>query len=143
MNTIELHYFLHGLVILMIGLVAGFPFASAIKHKNGKEVAWRVVHSGASVAGTMLIAIGALINRLSLSSVHQSLIFYGIVLSTYILVLGMGLAAISGERGIGNSGEERTSKWKIVYYCYGIGAVGTILSVGWLIIATALQVYVR
>ena len=57
----DLHYFLHGLIILMVGFLAGFPFAKAIKLQNGKEVAWRVVHSGSSVAGIMLIAIGGVI----------------------------------------------------------------------------------
>jgi hypothetical protein len=135
MGNLDLHYFLHGLIILMIGQLGGYPFAKAIKKKNGREVAWRVVHSGSSVAGIMLIAIGGLINRLSVSSLTNSLILWGIVISTYLLVIGMIIAAVSGERGIGNSKEEHNGTWKIVYYLYGFGAFIPIISLGILIFA--------
>ncbi len=133
MENLDLHYFLHGLIILMVGLVGGLPFASAIKKQNGTEVAWRVVHAGASMGGTMLIAIGAIINRLNLSPLLNSIIFWGIIISTYALIVGMVIAAITGKRGIGNKVGQGI-RWKLVYVLYFIGAVFSILSIGLLII---------
>ncbi len=139
MTHFDLHYFLHGLIILMIGVLGGLPFAKAIKRKEGNEVAWRVVHSGASVGGIMLIAIGGLINSISNSPLINLLVLVGIAGSTYLLILGMIIAAVSSERGIGNVKEKQTATWKIVYYLYGIGAVLSILSLGFLIFLCAKQ----
>ncbi len=137
MMNFDLHYFLHGLLILMIGQLGGFPFAKAIKRKDGSEVAWRVVHSGSSMAGIMLIAIGGLINRLSVSPLINSIILWGIVASTYLFIIGMIIAAVSSQRGIGNAREKHTTTWKMVYYLYGIGAFLSILSLTILICACA------
>ncbi len=134
MENIHIHYFLHGLIILLVGLLGGFPFASAIKRNNGKEVAWRVVHSGSSMAGIMLIAIGVVVNYLCISPLLNCIIFWGIISSTYLFVIAMVLAAITGERGIGAKETVKTAKWKIVYYMYGAGATLSIISISLLII---------
>jgi hypothetical protein len=139
----DLHYFLHGLIILMVGLLGGFPFAKAIKEKNGKETAWRVVHSGSSAGGVMLIAIGAIVGRLTLSLLLNSFIAAGIIISTYLFIIGMLIAAITGERGIGNSNTTQKSSWKIVYYLYGLGAVISILSIAVLIIVCLKQLVIE
>ena len=136
----DLHYFLHGLLILMVGLLAGFPFAKAIRLQNGKEVAWRVVHSGSSVAGIMLIAIGGVIGRLELCRILDILIFLGVAVSTYLFVFGMLLAAIYSERGIGRSKSTPSRLWKTVKMSYAVGALLSILSVGLLIIVCVLKI---
>ena len=137
MENIHLHYFLHGLIILLVGLLGGFPFASSIKRKNGKETAWRVVHSGSSMAGVMLIAIGVVTDYLCIDPLLNCIICWGIISSTYLFVVAMVLAAITGERGIGEKRIPRTTTWKGVYYMYGIAAVISIISLGLLIIVCA------
>lgn len=137
MENIHLHYFLHGLIILMVGLLGGFPFASAIKHKTGKETAWRVVHSGSSMAGVMLIAIGIVTDYLCISPILNCIIFWGIISSTYLFVVAMVLAAAKGQRGIGTKETPKTATWKIVYYMYGAGAALSIVSIALLIIVCA------
>jgi uncharacterized membrane protein len=125
----------------MIGLVGGFFFARAIKQNNGREVAWRVVHSGSSVAGIMLIGLGGVINKLSNSDFLNSIILWSVVISTYLLIIGMVIGAVTGERGIGNNKEKQNSTWKIVYYLYGIGALFSILSIGILIITCLNKIF--
>ena len=134
MENIHLHYFLNGLIVLLVGLLGGFPFASAIKRKNGKEVAWRVVHSGSSMAGIMLIAIGVVVDYLCINPLLNCIIFWGIISSTYLFVIAMVLAAITGERGIGPKETVKTTGWKILYYMYGAGAALSIISISLLII---------
>ncbi len=133
MPNIDLQYILNGLINLMIGFLAGFPFAKAIKNKTGREVAWRVVHSGGSAAGVMLIAIGAIINRLEIGETLNKILCAGLIISTYLLVAGMVLAAKTGERGIGNDAASKNSNWKIINYLYAIGAFGSVASLGGLI----------
>ena len=142
MNNYDLLYFLHGLIILMVGLIGGYFFAHAIKKKDGGEVAWRVVHSGGCAAGVLLIALGGVINRLAILDLMNSFILWGVVSSTYLLIIGMVIAAISGERGIGNSEGKKSSLWKIVYYLYGVGALVSILSIGTLIVVCLNQIVV-
>ncbi len=134
MENIHLHYFLNGLIVLLVGLLGGFPFASAIKRKNGKEVAWRVVHSGSSMAGIMLIAIGVVVDYLCINPLLNCIIFWGIISSTYLFVIAMVLAAITGERGIDAKETLKTTNWKIVYYMYGAAATLSIISISLLII---------
>ena len=128
MSTFYLYYFLHGLIVLLVGMLGGFPFASAIKRKNGKETAWRVVHSGSSVAGVMLIAIGVVVHFFTINPLLNCIIFWGIITSTYGFVVSMILAAITGERGIGNNDKEKNKSWRAVYYMYGISAFVSIIS---------------
>jgi hypothetical protein len=58
---------LHGSLVLLSGFLGGIFFARAIKREKG-EVAWRVVHAGASMGGIMLIALGPAIPQLALES---------------------------------------------------------------------------
>lgn len=55
----ESQLILHGIIILFIGVVSGYAFSKAIQNQPEKQVAWRVVHSGGSMAGIMLMAFGA------------------------------------------------------------------------------------
>jgi uncharacterized membrane protein (DUF485 family) len=126
MNNSDLHLFLHGLIILLLGLLGGIPFASAIKRKEN-EVAWRVVHAGSSMGGVMLIAIGGLISRLNVLVSFNLFLSWGIIIATYLFVIGMILAAIYNERGLerGKSG----FKAKLIYSLYSVGAILSVISI--------------
>jgi len=67
MTDVSMHFYFHGLVILAVGLLGGVPFATAIRTGNGREVAWRVVHAGASSGGALVIAMGSMIGHLGMS----------------------------------------------------------------------------
>jgi len=96
-----------------------------------------VVHPGSSMAGVMLIAIGVVTDYLCIDPLLNCIICWGIISSTYLFVVAMVLAAITGERGIGEKRIPRTTTWKGVYYMYGIAAVISIISLGLLIIVCA------
>lgn len=52
------YFILNGFIALFVSVIAGYAFAKAIKSTPDREVAWRVVHSGGSVAGIMLMTLG-------------------------------------------------------------------------------------
>lgn len=135
----DIYYFLNGLIILMVGLLGGFPFAKVIKRQPEKVVAWRVVHSGGSMGGVMLIAIGAIVQRVLMSPLTSHLIFWGFIISTYALVAAMVVAAFTGERGVGDR-KEKSTVWKVVYYAYGLGAILSIFATGGLILVCIWQI---
>lgn len=110
---------LNGVIVLYASVVGGYAFAKAIKTNPEREVAWRVVHSGGSMAGIMLIAFGAAWNYIQLG-VYEKPIVWSIIISTYLMVVGMFLAAITGKRGLRS---ESTGIEKIIYLLYAIGGI--------------------
>lgn len=65
MDSLTKQLVLHGSLVLLAGFIGGFFFARAIRRSEG-EVAWRVVHSGASMAGVTLIALAPVAPQLGL-----------------------------------------------------------------------------
>jgi hypothetical protein len=104
MNSLSLQFALHGALALLFGLVGGIFFFRAIKLGRG-EVAWRVVHAGACSAGAMLLAIAVPVQWIDLPNPFRVALGIGFIGGTYLLCLGMYIAAIWGVRGIpGNRG---------------------------------------
>jgi hypothetical protein len=136
MTDVHIHFYVHGLVILLVGLLAGVPFATAIKTGNGREVAWRVVHAGASSGGALVIAIGSMIGHLGMSGQWNAIALVTQIVASYGLVGGMVLAAATGERGIGQrAAGPPTAMWWTVKLLYHTGVVTQLASVGILLVA--------
>jgi hypothetical protein len=119
---ISLHLALHGSIVLLSGLVGGLFFARAIKQQKG-EVAWRVVHAGGCSAGVMLLALAVPAQWVVMPDILAGLMVAGFVLGTYLLVLGMFVAAIWGTRGIPGHGSRMN---RLVSGLYAAGAVATL-----------------
>ncbi|MFO0845812.1 MAG: hypothetical protein U0797_26090 [Gemmataceae bacterium] len=130
MDQLVRHCAFHGAVVLLIGLLGGLGFARAIR--TGKnEVAWRVVHSGGAVAGVMLLSLAALLPLAALPTWAVALTVWALVGGTYLFVLGMVVAAVTGERGLERGGS-RANRW--VNRLYRAGTVASLLGGGLLVI---------
>ena len=103
MTPIALQFALHGSIALLSGLIGGLFFARAIKRKHG-EVAWRVVHAGGCSAGAMLLAIAVPSQWVAKELGHELPMAIGLIGGSYILCLGMYVAAIWDTRGIPGGG---------------------------------------
>lgn len=123
MTPLALQFALHGSIALMSGLVGGLFFARAIKQHRG-EVAWRVVHAGGSSAGAMLLAIAAPSQWVALGHDLQMTMAIGLIAGTYLLCLGMYIAAIWDARGIPSGGPLLN---RLVFWLYATGAVMTLI----------------
>ncbi|WP_020529815.1 hypothetical protein [Flexithrix dorotheae] len=133
-------YSFHGLLILLIGLVGGFFQSKAIKSNNGREVAWRVVHSGGSMAGVMLIALSLIVERLNWEESERILYLFCLLAGTYALVVGMVVAAITGARGIDK--ESRIDlNGKLVSMLYKLGAILTFLTITYLLFKVSMRIF--
>lgn len=132
-------YTFNGLIVLIVGLLGGYFQGKAIKTNNGKEQAWRVVHSGGCQAGIMLIVIGFALKQLLLSQIEQITFNSFLLLGTYTLIIGMVIAAISGKRGILRNQSNTTGK--CVRLLYIIGAIGSLSSMGYLLIRVGIQLF--
>ena len=126
---------LNGVIVLYASVVGGYAFAKSIKVKPEREVAWRVVHSGGSMAGVMLIAFGAAWNYIHLGS-YETTIVWSLIASTYLMVLGMFLAAITGKRGL-HSGSKEIEK--IIYLLYASGGILCTLALTGILVGLIIQ----
>jgi hypothetical protein len=129
-EILSLHFSLHGAIVLLSGLIGGIFFARAIRQSRG-EVAWRVVHSGGCMGGTMLLALGWTVRLVVLPDALKFLLAGGLIVGTYLLVLGMFLAAIYGERGIPGGGSAVN---RVVAWLYTTGTVLSILGAALLVV---------
>lgn len=130
MTPLALQLALHGSVVLMSGLIGGLFFARAIKQHRG-EVEWRVVHAGGCSAGAMLLAIAVPAQWVSLGDFLRIAMGSGLIVGTYLLVLGGYIAAIYETRGIPGGGSLLN---RLVSGLYGIGTVMTLIGSALLVV---------
>jgi hypothetical protein len=123
MTPLALQFALHGSIALMSGLIGGLFFARAIKRKHG-EVAWRVVHAGGCSAGAMLLAIAVPSQWVAKSAAMNMTMAIGLIGGSYVLCLGMYVAAIWDTRGIPGGGSPVN---RLVAGLYSIGTLMTLL----------------
>lgn len=90
---------LHGLLILLLGTQAGVVFLVAIVSQWETTTAWRVLHSGGSTAGVMLLALAGAWSLLNLGRT-EAWFANGAVLGTWCLVGSMLVAALTHTRGL-------------------------------------------
>ena len=134
MERIPAHLALHGAVVLMVGLLGGLAFARAIQN-GGREVAWRVVHSGGSMAGVLLLALAGVWRLVALPAWGQLLLAGLLAAGTYALVIGMVIAAWTGGRGLSRGGSRAN---RAVYALYVVGTAATLAGGALLIVGLAL-----
>jgi hypothetical protein len=123
MTPLALQFALNGAIALLSGLIGGLFFARSIKRSRG-EVAWRVVHAGGCSAGAMLLAIAAPSQWAALPDVFKIAMAIGLIAGSYVLCLGMYIAAIWDTRGIPGGGSPLN---RLVAGLYGIGTVMTLI----------------
>jgi hypothetical protein len=91
----------HGAIVLLVGLLCGIPQASAITGgaDPARIHAWQVAHNAIVLSGIMQIAIAA-----ALSVVREvrtvRMIIWPLIAAGYGAIVGLGLAAASGYRGL-------------------------------------------
>lgn len=105
---------LHGSLVLLVGFVGGGLFSRAIKRAQG-EVAWRVVHSGSSMGGVMLIALGAALPQLTAAAWLTQLVAWSLIAGVEVFVLAMIWAAVTGQRGLTRGGTRSNRAINVLY----------------------------
>jgi len=123
MERLVIYLALHGVLALIVSLVSGRWFSKAIT-TGGNEVAWRVVHSGGSMGGIMLIAFSSLLPVIVLPHWGVQLFVWSIIAGTWFFIIAMIVAAVTGERGL-------TSGGSLINRCVKYGyVIAALLSLG-------------
>jgi hypothetical protein len=117
----------NGLIVILTGLLLGFPLRFAIVKKKEMIVnAWRVAHSVLVMDGLMMIIVGLAIPYLTLDRVSVWVLVWSLVASGYGFVVAFTIGAWKGTRGL-------TAKPfglnTLLFGAHIIGALGSLIGV--------------
>jgi C4-dicarboxylate transporter len=106
MKRVQRQILLHGLVIVLVGLLCGVPYGRAITHGWGGEAVrgWRIAHFSLVLGGMWLMVVAAVVHLLVLSSRGMTILVYSAVTSGYAFTVALVVAASGGVRGLEASG---------------------------------------
>lgn len=135
MNEIMKQLVFHGAIILLIGLIAGAPYARAILKKKSADTVhiWRMAHLALPIAAILLFTIASFITLLEVS--HSILWVMAIlfIVSSYAFGFAMFAGAPAGERGLTFRG---TMVAKVAHVGHMIGVVTSLVASMLLVYAT-------
>ena len=125
--NLSLQLLFHGAIVMLVGLLSGIPYGSAINQNKDESVirAWRVAHSGLAMGGTTMIAIAAVIDRLDINAIALSILVWSSVISGYGFCIALPYGAWVGHRGLAVG---KTIESNIVYVGNVVGAWGSLVS---------------
>jgi hypothetical protein len=115
---------LSGSLVLLIGLLAGYPYGKAITRQALEPVvrAWRLAHSSLAIGGTTSLAIGAVLPWLHAGGWERPVIAWSFVLSGLAFSIALPYGAWKGHRGLVAEGP--FDNWVV----YGGNVVGALSS---------------
>lgn len=91
----------HGAVVVMLGLLAGFPHAFVLTGQiAGEERAWRMAHLEGLLNGMLMMLAAAVAGSLALSPRQWTWLFWSLVAAGYGNVVASVLGATFGVRGL-------------------------------------------
>ena len=127
---------LAGGVVLLIGLLCGFPYHTAVTRQEFEEDvrAWRLAHSSLSMGGTTLLAVGAVLPWLQHGAWARPLVAWSFLLSGVAFSIALPYGAWKRQRGLVAQGP--IDNW-VVYAGNVTGALSSL--VGAIVLVYALS----
>ena len=91
----------HGVIVIVLGLLAGFPFALVITGGlEGDLRAWRMAHMEGVLNGLLMVAVGAAGGLVTLGPAEARWLWIGFRVAGYGNVIASVIAAACGVRGL-------------------------------------------
>lgn len=118
----------HGLLMAVIGILAGLPFTRAISKKKENQEQWRIVHLAGILGGVFLIALGLIYHLLPLNKDISWIIGFLIIVSNWLFTIGMIISGLSGERGLSPKSKKPAGRVIFILYCIAslLSTIGTL-----------------
>jgi hypothetical protein len=116
---------MHGLVVILLGLLVGFPYASAINEGWGgdAERAWRTAHLEGLLNGMLVVLLGVATPLLRFAGNEERWFRLGALVTGYGNILAAALAAAAKVRGLEPGGP--AANW-VVYALFTAAVVGVL-----------------
>jgi hypothetical protein len=92
----------HGLLLVLLGMLVGFPFQQAIVSHAGPDAerAWRVAHTSLVLGGVLYLALAAVAHHLILSRRVAAFAVGSLVFAAYAFAFGFVIGPAVGARGL-------------------------------------------
>ena len=91
----------HGAVVILLGLLAGFPYALVVTGTlASSERAWRMAHLEGVLNGLVVIVVAAVWDRLALEGRKRDVLVWALVMMAYGNVVASAIGATFGVRGL-------------------------------------------
>jgi hypothetical protein len=92
---------LHGTGVILLGLLAGIPYAMVVTGAMaGEERAWRMAHSEGIQNGMLVLAVAGVAGLLSLDDRKSKLCAWSLIAAAYGNVIASVIGAATGNRGL-------------------------------------------
>lgn len=106
MKRAQRQILLHGLIVLLVGLLCGVPYGRAITQGWGEEAVrgWRLAHFSLVFGGVWLMVVAAVSHLLVLSHRGIAILVSAVVTSGYAFTVALVVGATSGVRGLEAAG---------------------------------------
>ena len=123
-----------GSVVLLIGLLSGFPYGKAIVDQAPESAvrAWRLAHSSLAIGGTTSLAIGAVLPWIPAGGWERPIVAWAFFLSGLAFSIALPYGAWKGQRGLVAEGP--FDNW-LVYGGNVVGALASLVGAVALVIA--------
>jgi hypothetical protein len=126
---------LHGAIVILLGLLAGFPYAFVVTGQMaGEERAWRMAHMEGLLNGMLALLAAGVWDALVLSAAQRRWLALSLVAAAWGNVVASVLGASFGVRGLSLGGPAMNS---VVYLLFVIAIVGVLAGVALLILGGA------
>ena len=115
----------HGAVVVLLGLLAGFPHAFVLTGQLvGEERAWRMAHLEGLLNGMLTMLAGAVGGSLVLSANQQRWLVRSFVAAAYGNVVASVLGASAGVRGLAFDGPLANLVMNVLFWVAIVGVFG-------------------
>jgi hypothetical protein len=122
----------HGAVVVMLGLLAGFPHAFVLTGQlAGEERAWRMAHLEGLLNGMLVMIAAAVASQLVLSARQWTWLYWSLVAAAYGNVVASVLGASVGVRGLATAGPPANLVMNLLFW---VAIGGILLGVALLIV---------
>lgn len=128
----------HGAVVVLLGLLAGFPHAFVLTGQlAGEERAWRMAHLEGLLNGMLTMLAGAAGGSLVLSARQERWLLWSLVAAAYGNVVASILGASLGVRGLALTAPPANAIMNLLFW---VAIAGVFVGVGILIAGAAAAV---
>ena len=118
----------HGAVVILLGLLAGFPYALVVTGAlASSERAWRMAHLEGVLNGLLVIAVAAVWDRLAVDGRKRDVLVWSLVLMAYGNVVASAIGSTFAVRGLAPGGSFSNT---LVYLLFMAAVVGVVIGLG-------------
>jgi len=100
-NRDRVRVIFHGGVVLLVGLLCGYPAVAEAVAGDESMRLWHTAHEGLMMAGILLFAVSSVLPSLALGRREASGLFWSLLATAYGLTTGLVLQGIIGAGAFG------------------------------------------